>query len=434
MRIGILADLHLNKATYRSILDRSSEFGSIPFRHADFMRAFRWSIDECLKLKLDLVVIAGDIYDHPEPGNKVRGFFSEQLSRLANMNIGVVIITGNHDVSKENHALTDIEKLGIKRLKVLATPSATTFTVERGEIIEKARLMFFPYSLEVERKIKSIRDSFKDFLGKEQATPKPNYPVLFFGHFSVLGQRMNRYNAEEGQITLTSSTTTVLSDSDQKEYVNRNKNDISPEELDKIGADYVFLGDFHEKQALKCKTRGWYGGSLEKNSFNEVAHEKGFIVYDSLEAEGEMGHCKFISYPNCRPMLHLTGSLVDMKTQFASIDTSKYQEAIVRLNFAGDKKDRAEFEAGEDAFKKEILEKTNAIHMYHNIGEVTDKETELALSRIEKEIQENGMIEAADVIEVVKEMIYEREKDEKECEIVIDMAVKIYQETMSNRK
>lgn len=431
MKIVVLADLHLNKATYRNIMDRSSEFGNIPFRHADFMRAFRWTIDECLRMNPDMVVIAGDIYDHPEPGNKVRGFFSGQLSRLANANIRIVIITGNHDVSQENHALTDIEKLGLKRLTVLSNPVATTYQIASGE---KARLMFFPYSLEVERKIKTIKDSFKDFLGKEQINPKSDCPILFFGHFSVLGQRMNRYNAEEGQITLTNSTTTLLPESEQKEYVNRNKNDIGPEDLDQIGADYIFLGDFHEKQVLKCKTMGWYGGSLEKNSFNEVAHEKGFIFYDSSMPKGEMGCCRFIAYPNCRPMLHLTGSLVNMKKQFAAVDTAKYQEAIVRLNFDGNKKEQAEFEASSPAFKEEIINKTNAIHLYHNIGDVTDAETELALSKIEKEIQENGMIEAADVIEVVKEMIFEREKDEKERTILVDMAVKVYQDTMSKRK
>lgn len=429
MKIVVFADLHLNKATYRTVLDRSSEFGNIPFRHVDFMKAFRWGVDECIKLKPDLVVIAGDIYDNPDPGNKVRGFFSEQLSRLVDSDIRVIIITGNHDVSQENHALTDIEKLNFKNLKVLSHPESIDYSVGS----ESAHLMFFPYSIEVERKIVSIKESLYGFLEKEKTKPKLIRPILFFGHFSVLGQRMNRYNVEDGGVLLTESTTTLL-DNEQKEYLNRNNKDISPEDLDKIGADYIFLGDFHEKQPLKCRTRGWYGGSLEKNSFNEVEHEKGFIVYDSSIKEGEMGCCKFIAYPNCRPMLNLSGSLLNMKKQFSSIDISMYKEAIIRLNFYGNKKDKAEFEAGEDSFKEEMLSKTNAIHMYHNIGDVTDAETEIALSKIEKEIKENGMIEEADVIDVVKEMIFEREKDEQEREALVNMASNIYKKCTANRK
>ena len=178
-----------------------------------------------------------------------------------------------------------------------------------------------------------------------------------------------------------------------------------------------------------------YSGSIEKNSFNEVNQKKGFVLYDdSLENEGNMGCCRFIEYPYCRPMLDLRGNLDVMRKQFNKIDPSEYKNTIVRLNFEGTSSESAEFSANIEKFKKDILDKTKAIHIYSNAPVVVDPEVAAAISKIEKEIQERGHMEAADIIEVVKEIISEKVKDDKEKKETIDLAIQIYQETMKIRK
>ena len=424
MKIAMLADLHLNKSAHKEVLDKSSEFRKVPFRHADFMRAFMWSIDKILNLNPDLVVINGDIYDHPDPSNKVRGFFSGQLRRLLEKNIRTLILIGNHDVSQETHSLADIQELKLGKLIVISNPTTTVF---KNDNDEKVQLVLLPYSVDVEQKKTTIKESFYKLV-EDQKNEKP-YPRLFCGHFAVKGQKMNSYEVEEGGALLSHAEETKT-----KDFLNNSKKDISSSDLDKIDADYIFLGDFHEMQRLKCKTKGWYGGSLEKNNFNERSQQKGFLFYDSSYDDEKMGNCRFIKNPYCRPMLQLEGTLTDMKKQFASIDVTEWQNAIVRLKFIGTKKEMIDFSTGESSFKNEVVEKLNAIHMYHDIGKVLDEDAEMIMSRIEKEIDEHGVMEETDVMDVVEEIIDEREKDEKEKEILMEMATDVYKKTMGKRK
>ena len=63
MKIAIVPDLHLNKSVYKGVYDRDNP--SVPFRSADFMRAFESIVDKCInELKPDLFVIPGDVYDN----------------------------------------------------------------------------------------------------------------------------------------------------------------------------------------------------------------------------------------------------------------------------------------------------------------------------------------------------------------------------------
>jgi DNA repair exonuclease SbcCD nuclease subunit len=446
MKIAVMADLHLNKTTYRSVMDRENI--SLSFRTADFMRAFKWSVTECIdNVKPDLKVIAGDVYDHYDPSNEVRGFFSDQLSRLCKNNIAVYIITGNHDVCQKHHALSDIEELKLNNIKIVSSPSIESF----GNNSEYVRLLLFPYSLDIERGIKTIKGEFNSFLDKARECGKIDYPTLFFGHFPVCGGIMNRYNPGEDENILmplqiqpeteTDTTATLTNEEHQEAYKNRNENDIGFSDLDELSAlnvEYVFLGDFHEYQFVdtkKCRT--WYCGSLEKNSFNEKKHVKSFMVYDSKTMpDSKMGLCKIVAYPNCRPMIDLSGNIVKMREQFNKVDLDKNQDAIVRLNFEGTDEERAEFMVNLEEFKKEIISKVKAIHIYHSIApsKVNRKDISDVLAKIEQSVQDKGHMEAIDVIEVVKEMITERVSDETERKETSELAMEIYNKTVTAGK
>ena len=438
MKIACIADLHLNKATYKNVMDRD-EFTSLPFRCGDFMRAFRWSVNECIKLKVDLLVIGGDTYDTYSPNNEVRGFFSLQLQRLISEKIPVIILVGNHDICMKHSALSDIEELGLKNIKVFSEPGI--INLENGG--KKFRLLLFPHTINMERKLTTIRKEYDKFVS---TLPKdPSDTTLFFGHFPVYGCVMNHYNLGEdsdvldSSILMVSETKKTVEETDQTttlilkgEYKNVNKEDLNASDLVKSGAQYIFMGDFHEHQAIvktqKCK--GWYCGSLEKNSLNEKEHTKGFMVYDSSKAPTEdMGCCEFIPNPYVRPMMDLPGNIVEMREKLEKFSEDKYQDVIVRLNFKGTKEEMTDFTVNLESFKKEISSRFNAIHIYHNIDSIENNAGDV-ISKIEKQIQSKGHMDAVDVLEVVKEMVCERVTDDNEKEKIVELATEIYKETM----
>jgi len=419
MKIAVIADCHLNKSVYRGVMDR--EFTNLPFRQADFVRSLRWMVDQCVDIiNPDIIVFNGDIYDHFEPSIEIRGFFSSQLKRLNEKNIPVYILIGNHDVCRRHHALKDIQELGLKSISVIDKPILYD-SKKYGY-----RFLFFPYSLDIERKNVTPKEEFERFITKVAEQKDSGLKTLFFGHFGVQGDVMNQYLQDDE----TDTTTTTIA---VKNFVNKNPNDVSINDLDRLGAEYVFLGDFHNFHLLATKTCiGMYTGSIEKNNFSEIAQHKGFVVFDDKsEKDEKMGYCKFIEYPNCRPMLELRGNFEKIKKDFEALDKSLYQGAVAKIMFVGTSEELVPFSTGMDEFKNKVIKELNAIHIFHKQAVKDDQEEDV--SDLEREIDEKGHIEATDVIEVVKEIIVERISDEAECEATIDLAIEIYKQTMESK-
>lgn len=85
MRILHTSDWHLGrKFGDHSLLDDQIEF-------------LDWLVEVVAQRSVDLVAIAGDIYDRTAPSSDVVGLFSDFLRRLLAMNVKVVAIAGNHD-------------------------------------------------------------------------------------------------------------------------------------------------------------------------------------------------------------------------------------------------------------------------------------------------------------------------------------------------
>jgi len=420
MKIACINDLHLNKTVYKGVMDR--EFPSLPFRNADFMRSFAWMVDKCISdIKPDLLVIGGDVYDYYDASNPIRSFFSTQLSKLVENKIPCIILVGNHDVSKKNHALEDVQKLNLKPIRVLDASLILNF--------KEHRLLFFPYSLDIEQQEITMRDAFKKF-AKEIKDDKSDLPSIFFGHFGVKNAILNDYSIEENnEDEETTNTTTTLINAPRAEYYSRRADDIETTELDGLGVEYVILGDFHRHQILKTKCYGFYPGSIEKTDINEVNQKKGFMVYDSdAEEIKDYGKCRFIEYPNCRPMIEIRGNFESIKKQFYALDYSKYQSAIVKIVFSGTSEELLDFSSGIDELKKEMVDKINPIHVFTVPKPPRDKIQEQKATALEKEIMDRGHFTDKDILNVLKEMIEERVADKEDLAETLKIANEIYDE------
>ena len=432
MKISIISDLHLNISLYKSCPDK--EIPDLSFRVVDFMKAFKYMVNENINvIKPDLIVIAGDVYDTFDPSNSVRAFFNSQMRVLNNAKIPVLILLGNHDVCRRHSSLEPLASLELKGIKVIESPKSFLF---KDNI-----LALFPYSMEVERKDITIKDQFKNFVNelndkRNNEEAFKGKEIIFFGHFGVKGARLNDYNEKNDElITLTTSTTTmvpVINTPVKKSYINSNDKDISLSDLDTIGANYVFLGDYHQHQVLGTKKCiAMYTGSIEKSDMTEIDQRKGFVVYDTEAEEIEsMGKCRFIEYPNCRPMIELKGSFKDIESQLEKCNN--HNGAVVKISFVGNAEELTSFSIGLDAFKRKLKAKVNPVHVY-NQQKIIDDEEETAATALENEIMDKGHLESTDVLDVVGEMIKEKIKEDHEVTILENMSNEIYKEAMLNK-
>lgn len=100
------ADLHLGSLQY-----------GLDERRDDFSKAFTWVVDSALELKVDFVIIAGDLFDNPRPSTATLTEAIAQLKRLRDSEIPVLAVNGSHDTSQtpETSILTPLDKAELLR-------------------------------------------------------------------------------------------------------------------------------------------------------------------------------------------------------------------------------------------------------------------------------------------------------------------------------
>ena len=96
MRILHTSDWHLGRS-----------FGPISLA-ADQREYVEWLVEQCADRAIDLVVIAGDIYDRAIPPTEAVVLLRKTLSRLLDANLKVAAITGNHDAAERVAAYDDL--------------------------------------------------------------------------------------------------------------------------------------------------------------------------------------------------------------------------------------------------------------------------------------------------------------------------------------
>tara|TARA_Y100000310_G_scaffold343880_1_gene453653 strand:- start:1516 stop:2664 length:1149 start_codon:yes stop_codon:yes gene_type:complete len=100
MKFAHLADCHLGSWRDESL--RTLNF-----------QAFQYAIDRCIKLKLDFILIAGDLFDSAYPSLDILKEAFSEFKKLYDAGIPVFLIAGSHDYSVSGKSFLDVlEKAG----------------------------------------------------------------------------------------------------------------------------------------------------------------------------------------------------------------------------------------------------------------------------------------------------------------------------------
>ncbi len=289
MKILHFSDTHLGY----SDLDKVGAQG-INLREQDFYDAFEQVIDSALALKPDLVVHAGDFFHRPSPPNRPMIFALEQLHRLSQAGIPIVIIAGNHSTPK---------------------------TIYTSPILQAFRT------------IKGVHPIFG------QA-----YEQVEFGELVIHGlphinddqlqlEEMKKIQPVKGKLNVLMLHTSIGKDYIMEEFGEKL---FPPERMALLGEfDYVALGHWHNFQQVRGLENAWYSGSTERMSDTEVGKEKGYCVLE-LKA-GEKTIPEFIPI-RTRPWYRLdirecaNKSVEDIEAEILEqTKTLKLQDAMLNL-------------------------------------------------------------------------------------------------------
>ena len=306
MRIIHTSDWHLGRRFEREPLE-------------DDQRAFlAWLADLVEERQVDLVIVAGDVYDRSSPAEDAVTLLDRGLDGLRAAGAQVVLIPGNHDSARRlgfgagRQALGGVHVFADDRL-----PPAPGVLVGRGERVALVAVPFLDPTLRTDRR------------PADDGTPRPAT------HQSVLADALDAGRRALPALGGVASIAVVhayvsgagLSDSERTLAIG-GADQVDPAVLD--GFDYVALGHLHRPQRIGGSDAVAYSGSPLPYSFSED-HPKSVRL---LEVEGgRLTGVSTVPVPVGRKVVTLTGTLDRLLTDPAH---ERYTDHWVAARLADD--------------------------------------------------------------------------------------------------
>lgn len=235
---------------------------------------------------VDLVVVAGDVYDRGLPPVDAVELANEAIGRLAASRARVVITSGNHDSARRLGFAADlIDHAGVH----LRTDAATVGT---PVLLEDADGPVAVYGI--------------PYLDPD--TTKRSWDLPHRSHQTALTAAMARVRADLSARTARSIVVAHAfvaggAASDSERDISVGGVSVVPASLFD-GIDYTALGHLHGRQRIDERVR--YSGSPLAYSFSEADQRKGSWLVD-LTATGI--NCDFVAAPVPRPLGRLRGEI-----------------------------------------------------------------------------------------------------------------------------
>ena len=281
-------------------------------QYEEQFRFLNWLKEHISDNQIDILLVAGDIFDTGVPSTQSQKLYYDFLINLNKTNCKhIIIIGGNHDAPGTIDAPKELlNALSIRVLgKVADKIEDEVFELSVND--QKIILAPVPYlrDQDIRRAVagesfEQIGDRYKKALINHYAEvaeycksiKKENTPVIAMGHLFVKG----------------GST----SDSEQTIYVG-NLGDIGVMDFPDI-FDYVALGHLHRPQKVGKLDHIRYSGSPYKLSFSETGYSKKIVT---IETEREkIKDIKEVDTPDFRAIRRIGGTIEECITQLKSVD------------------------------------------------------------------------------------------------------------------
>jgi exonuclease SbcD len=285
MRLLHTSDWHIGRSLHGADLLREQE------------EVLSGLVDVVVAESVDVVAVAGDVYDRAVPSADATGVLDRVVGRLLRAGAAVVLTPGNHDSARRLGTFSGL--LSAAGLHVRATTAGLDEPVllrdEHGEVA----VYGLPY-LEPEIARHELGSG-----GREASIARSHEAVLTEAMERVRRDLFLRPGARSVVLAHAFVGGGVPSDSER---------DICVGGVDLVpapvfdGVDYVALGHLHRPQTITPRLR--YSGSPMAYSFGEAGQEKQVWLVD-LDATGLAG-VRALALPTPRPLTVLSGTLDEL--------------------------------------------------------------------------------------------------------------------------
>ena len=234
-------------------------------RQAEHQCFLDWLLAEIKKRSVDLLIVAGDIFDSANPPQSALAQYYSFLAALSGTRCEVLIIGGNHDSAATLNAPREL----LRSLKVHVHGSAPAEAAEAVFVYPDAVICAIPFLRERdvrtavagqthEEVVAALREGIKDHYRRLLAVAEyeaPGRPIIGTGHLTAVG---------------------VTSASSERDIHIGNLAAVGADCFD--GYDYVALGHIHRPQCVAGRETVRYAGSPIFLAFDEVSSSKQVLL------------------------------------------------------------------------------------------------------------------------------------------------------------
>jgi len=277
--------------------------------------AFENSINIAILKKVDVFIIAGDLFDSPFPSRNLQNTVLDQIKKLIGQGIYVALISGNHD---------GVSETGVYNVSAIKDFKDSHFKLKADE---KQEDWIIP-ELNVRIALAGISKKKNNKTPYETLETDSKYAYnigVFHGSADIKGPPMN--------------------------------NPIYLADLKKSGLDYIALGDWHNTLEVAKGVRSWYSGSPELIDSDQTNAGNMLIITlgdkKELKVEIEKTGLKTAQFVKVDVSQYKT-----YEELVAVIKTKKNKDLILNLTLEG-------FKSIEYVIKDEELKDVLAGDFYH---------------------------------------------------------------------
>ena len=276
----------------------------------------RFILNEILKIikgeKPDAVIIAGDVYDKTMPSDEAVTILDEFLCALAQLDLSVFIISGNHDSAyRLSFANRLIEPGGIHISHVYnGETDFRTIQDEYGEV----NIYMLPFV-----KPAHIRKFF------------PDAEINSYTDAIAVAVNNMKVDRHERNVLITHQFVTGAERSDSEDISVGGSDNVDAAVFDAF--DYVALGHIHNAQNIKSE-RIRYCGTPLKYSISEANCDKSLTVIELKEKSSESDYCdisvRTVPLKPKRNVVRLKGSYREL-TERSFYENTSYKTDFVHI-------------------------------------------------------------------------------------------------------
>lgn len=292
LRVLHTSDWHLGHQLYHKRRDQE-------FR--DFLT---WLLDAIKANDINVLVIAGDIFDSATPGPATQKMYYDFLLKAGHAGVRHVVITaGNHDspaliaapkqllAQMRIHVSGHILESEDDEIKVLANDDG------EPEIIVCAT----PYIRE--------RDARESLPGESMSEKEAKLRAGIAMHYQAMGEKVRNMRLQFGENIPALATGHLFVGNAQPSEEERNLYIGTlgqvPTEIFPDSFDYIALGHIHRAQEIGGSKLCRYSGSPLPMSFKEAQNEKSMVI---VEFDGRKAETRLLPVPSFRRMQRLSGA------------------------------------------------------------------------------------------------------------------------------